>query len=211
MQAWLGTHVWSPAHATEEESPIAATEVWLVRHAETAWSRDRRHTGRTDVPLLPEGRERARQLASRLAGVEFDLVLTSPLQRAEETCKLAGLGAQMQRRDGLLEWDYGDYEGVTTRDIRAERPDWFLWTDGCPNGEGPGQVQDRVDAVIAEALAGNGRVGLFAHGHVLRALAARWLELPVAAGGRLALSTAAVCVLGFEREVRVLWRWNETG
>ena len=186
-------------------------EVWLVRHAETEWSRDRRHTGRTDIPLLPEGRERARELATRLAGVEFDTVLTSPLKRAEETCVLAGLGERMQRRDGLLEWDYGDYEGVTTPDIRAGRPGWYLWTDGCPNGESPEQVQQRVDGVIEEVLAADGRVALFAHGHVLRALTARWLEMPVAAGGRLALSTAAVCVLGFEREVRVMWRWNESG
>ena len=181
-----------------------------MRHAETEWSRDRRHTGRTDVPLLPEGRERARRLGERLADVEFDSVLASPLKRAADTCSLAGLGSQMERNDGLLEWDYGDYEGVTTHDIRTERPDWFLWTDGCPNGESPAQVQDRVDAVIADVLARTGRVALFAHGHVLRALTARWLELPVAAGGRLALSTGSIGVLGFEREVRVLWRWNET-
>ena len=161
------------------------------------------------MPLLPEGRERARDLARRLEGVEFEVVLTSPLQRAAETCELSGLGALMQRRDALLEWDYGDYEGRTTHDIRAERPGWFLWTDGCPNGESPEQVQDRVDGVIEEVLGGGeGRTALFAHGHVLRALAARWLEFPVAAGGRLALSTGSISVLGFEREVRVLWRWN---
>jgi probable phosphoglycerate mutase len=181
-----------------------------VRHAETEWSRDRRHTGRTDVPLLESGRERARALASRLGGVDFDTVLTSPLQRAADTCELAGLGSRMQLDDALVEWDYGDYEGVTTADIRAERPGWYLWTDGCPNGEGPEQVQARVDGVIETALATEGRIALFAHGHVLRALAARWLELPVAAGGRLALSTGSISVLGFERETRVLWRWNET-
>ena len=182
-----------------------------MRHAETEWSRDRRHTGRTDVPLLPEGRERARELRSRLEGLDFASILTSPLKRAEETCVLAGFGSRMERRDDLLEWDYGDYEGVTTHDIRIDRPGWFLWTDGCPNGESPEEVQERVDRVIDEALAGEGRIALFAHGHVLRALAARWLELPVVAGGRLALSTGAICVLGFERDVRVLWRWNETG
>ncbi len=110
----------------------------------------------------------------------------------------------------LLEWDYGDYEGITTPDIREQRPGWYLWRDGCPNGESPDQVCDRVDAVIEDVLAAGGRTALFAHGHVLRALGARWLELPVEAGGRLALSTGAVCVLGFERDVRVVWRWNES-
>jgi probable phosphoglycerate mutase len=137
-------------------------------------------------------------------------VLCSPLSRAKETCELAGLAAQMELDPRLLEWDYGDYEGITTPDIRAERPDWYLWRDGCPNGESPEQVRERVDAVIEDVLAADGRIALFAHGHVLRALGARWLELPVAAGGRLALSTGAVCVLGFERDVRVVWRWNES-
>ncbi len=187
-----------------------SNELWLLRHAETEWSRDGRHTGHTDVPLTDAGRDRARELASRVKGLDFSLVLSSPLQRAQDTCTLAGLGERMQLRDGLLEWDYGDYDGVTTRDIRAERPGWYLWTDGCPNGEQPDQVQARVDGVIDEALAAEGRVALFAHGHILRALSARWLEMPVKAGGRLALSTGAICVLGFEREVRVLWRWNDT-
>ncbi len=190
---------------------MTLTEVWLVRHAATEWSRDRRHTGRTDVPLLPEGREHARSLAGRLSQVGFDAVLCSPLSRARETCELAGLAEGMRLDDRLMEWDYGDYEGRTTADIREERPDWYLWTDGCPGGESPGEIQGRVDAVIADVLAMDGRVALFAHGHVLRALAARWIESPVATGGRLALSTGATCVLGFEREVRVLWRWNETG
>ena len=181
-----------------------------MRHAETEWSLDGRHTGHTDIPLTDAGRERARELGTRLDGREFDLVISSPLTRAQDTCTLAGLGAQMQLREEILEWDYGDYDGVTTRDIRAERPGWFLWTDGCPGGEGPEQVEARVDRVIDEVLEADGNVALFAHGHILRALAARWLELPVAAGGRLGLSTGAVCVLGFEREVRVLWRWNDT-
>ena len=185
-------------------------ELWLLRHAETEWSRDRRHTGRTDIPLTEAGRVRARELAGRVEGADFDLVLSSPLSRARETCALAGLEAQAQMRDTLLEWDYGDYEGMTTPEIRDRRPGWYLWTDGCPGGEQPGQVQERVDAVIDEVLAADGDAALFAHGHVLRALAARWLELPVDAGGRLALSTGAVCVLGFEREVRVVWRWNDT-
>ena len=195
---------------SERPTPTAEREVWLVRHAETEWSRTKRHTGRTDVPLLPAGREHARLLADRLAGVEFAAVWSSPLERARETCELAGLGARMQLDDRLLEWDYGDYEGTTTAAIRRTRPDWYLWRDGCPDGESPEQVEERVGAAVEELLAVDGRVALFAHGHVLRALAARWLELPVAAGGRLALSTGAVCVLGFEREVRVVWRWNET-
>jgi probable phosphoglycerate mutase len=184
--------------------------VYVLRHGETEWSRDGRHTGRTDVPLTENGRNRARELSSRVEGLDFSLVLSSPLGRAQDTCKLAGLGDQMQLRDGLLEWDYGDYEGVTTPDIRADVPDWYLWTDGCPNGEQPEQVQARVDGVIEEVLSADGRVALFAHGHILRALGARWLEMPVAAGGRLGLSTGSVCVLGFEREVRVVWRWNDT-
>ena len=187
----------------------APHEVWLLRHAETAWSRDRKHTGRTDVRLTDDGRRHADRLRERLAGQRFALVLSSPLSRAWETAELAGLGAGAQRRDALLEWDYGDYEGRTTREIRAARPDWYLWRDGCPGGESPGEVRARADEVVAEALAADGDVALVAHGHILRAVAARWLEQPVDVGGRLALDTGAVCALGFEREVRVVRRWNE--
>jgi probable phosphoglycerate mutase len=186
-----------------------AEEVWLVRHAETEWSLAKRHTGRTDIPLLDEGRERARELPGRLADLEFDLVLCSPLVRARETCELAGLSERMELEEGLVEWDYGDYEGQTTVEIREGRPDWDLWRDGCPAGESPADVQGRVDRVIERVLEANGRVALFAHGHVLRALGARWAELPIDAGGRLALSTAAICVLGYEREARVIRRWND--
>jgi probable phosphoglycerate mutase len=185
------------------------SEVWLLRHAETAWSRDGRHTGRTDVPLTETGRDRARALGARLGGRSFALVLTSPLSRARETCELAGLGDRGQPRDDLLEWDYGDYEGVTTAAIREQRPGWYLWRDGCPAGEAPQDVGVRVDRVISEAAAAGGDVVLFAHGHVLRALAARWIGLDVADGGRLALATGSLSVLGFEREVRVIWRWND--
>jgi broad specificity phosphatase PhoE len=183
-------------------------EVWLLRHAETEWSRTRRHTGRTDIPLTEAGREHARALPERLAGRHFALVLTSPLSRAHQTAELAGLGDAARPRDGLLEWDYGEYEGRTTKDIRAQRPDWYLWRDGCPGGELPGDVQRRADAVVEEALTADGDVALFAHGHILRALAARWLEGPVTLGGRLALDTGTISVLGFEREVRVVRRWN---
>ena len=181
-------------------------EIWLLRHAETEWSRDGRHTGRTDVPLTEAGRERARGLRERIAGHEFALVLSSPLSRARETAELAGLTPQL--RDDLLEFDYGEYEGITTAQIREQRPHWYLWRDGCPGGETPDDVGRRVDRVIDEALSAGVDVALVAHGHVLRALAARWVEEPAAFGGRLALDTGAVCVLGFEREVRVIRHWN---
>jgi probable phosphoglycerate mutase len=184
--------------------------VWLVRHAETEWSRAGRHTGRTDIPLTDAGRTAARALGGALSDTRFERVFTSPLSRARETGELAGVGDRAEVRDELLEWDYGDYEGLTTPQIRERDPDWFLWTDGVPAGESPQDVQDRLDRLIGELLQVPGPVALFAHGHVLRALAARWIEQPVALGGRLALSTGAISVLGFEREVRVLWRWNLT-
>jgi broad specificity phosphatase PhoE len=185
-------------------------EVWLIRHAETEWSRSGKHTGRTDVPLTDAGRARARELGARVGGREFALVLVSPLERARETARLAGLGDPCQVREDLLEWDYGDYEGITTAEIRRERPDWYLWRDGVPNGETAAEVGARCDRVIEEALSVDGDVAVFAHGHILRALAARWVEEPVSFGGRLFLSTGSVCVLGFEREVRVVRLWNET-
>ena len=181
-------------------------EVWLLRHAETEWSRDGCHTGRTDVPLTQEGRDRARALINRIGGREFSLVLASPLSRARETAELAGLTPEL--RDDLLEFDYGDYEGITTAQIRETRPDWYLWRDGSPNGETADDVGRRVDRVIDEVLRADGDVALVAHGHVLRALAARWVQEPAAFGGRLRLDTGTVSVLGFEREVRVIARWN---
>lgn len=191
-------------------SADAAQQVWLIRHAETEWSVSKQHTGRTDIPLLEEGRVRARELAPVLAAHTFSAVLSSPLERAVETASLAGLGARAELRDDLLEWDYGEYEGITTAAIREQRPDWYLWRDGAPGGETPSAVAARADRVITEALGAAGDVALFAHGHILRAIGARWLEQDVALGGRLALSTGAVCVLGFERDVRVLWGWNST-
>jgi broad specificity phosphatase PhoE len=187
-----------------------AQEVWLVRHAETEWSRSGKHTGRTDVPLTDAGRARARELGARLGGRDFALVLVSPLERARETARLAGLGDPCQVREDLLEWDYGDYEGITTAEIREERPDWYLWRDGVPNGETADEVAARCDRVIEEIQSVGGNVAAFAHGHILRALAARWVEEPVSFGGRLFLSTGSLCVLGFEREVRVIRLWNET-
>jgi broad specificity phosphatase PhoE len=181
-------------------------EVWLLRHAETEWSREGRHTGRTDVPLTDVGRERALAMHPRIVRHEFALILSSPLSRARDTADLVGLKPQL--RDDLLEFDYGDYEGITTAQIREQRPNWYLWRDGCPNGETAEDVGHRVDRVIEEALGADGDVALVAHGHVLRALAARWIEQPAAFGGRLSLDTGTVSVLGFEREVRVIRRWN---
>jgi broad specificity phosphatase PhoE len=184
-----------------------ADEVWLLRHAETEWSRDGKHTGRSDIPLTDEGREAARRLGERLADVHFALVLCSPLSRARETAQLAHLECS-GLRDDLLEWDYGDYEGETTPEIRETRPSWYLWRDGVPNGEGPEEVAARCDRMVGELRAIDGTVACVAHGHILRALGARWIEAPVALGGRLHLGTGAICVLGWERDVAVLKSWN---
>jgi broad specificity phosphatase PhoE len=185
-------------------------ELVLVRHGETDWSRAGRHTGRTDEPLNETGRANAAALAGRLAGRSFALVLTSPLSRAVETCRLAGLGDAAQVRDDLAEWGYGEYEGRTTPEIRAGRPGWSLWADGVVGGETIADVGARVDRVIAEAARAGGDVALFAHGHVLRVLAARWLGLEPDAGKLLALDPASVSVLGWEHEWRVIRSWNET-
>jgi broad specificity phosphatase PhoE len=191
-----------------ETRPDAAV---LVRHAETEWSRALRHTGRTDIPLTKEGRHAARALAPRLREWRFARALVSPLRRARETCELCGLGEIAEPRDGLLEWDYGDYEGLTTAEIHASRPDWSLWRDGCPGGESPAQIGARADGVVAELHAAEGPIAVFAHGHILRVLGARWIELAPSGGARLGLSTAAISVLGFERETSILARWNDAG
>jgi broad specificity phosphatase PhoE len=184
------------------------SDVWLIRHAETEWSKSGQHTGRTDIPLTDEGRAHAATLPERLAGLSFAAVFVSPLGRARETAELAGLGGQAQIRDDLAEYDYGDYEGITTDTIRETRPGWYLWRDGVPNGETPDAVGARADRVIAEALAVDGDVALVAHGHILRVVAARWVQEPAAFAGRLALSTGALCRLGLERDVRVIEAWN---
>ncbi len=182
----------------------------LVRHAETEWSLNGRHTGRTDIPLTEHGRAVAGALRERLRAWSFDLVLVSPSVRARETCELCGLGADAQVRPDLLEWDYGDYEGMTSPEIRAQRPDWILWRDGCPGGESPADIGARADRVIGE-IAADGHVAVFSHGHMLRVLGARWIALGPDSGGRLGLSTAAICVLGHERQTAVIARWNDTG
>ena len=181
-------------------------EIVLVRHGETEWSRDGRHTGRTDLPLTENGRRQAELLRGALAEWGFAQVLSSPLQRALETCRLAGLRDSAQTTDDLRAWDYGEYEGITTAQIRESRPDWYLWRDGCPGGEQAVDVGRRVDRVIASL--GEGDVALFAHGHVLRVLAARWIGLEPEAGALLALGTGTLSVLGYERETRVVRRWN---
>ena len=183
-------------------------EVLLVRHGQTEWSRDLRHTGRTDVPLTDEGRRQAGLLAGFLAGRELGRVLTSPLSRAAETCRLAGLGERAEPREELLEWDYGEYEGLTTPQIREARPGWQLWRDGCPGGEASAEVGARVDSLISELRSLESDSILFAHGHVLRVLGARWVGLAPESGAVLALLTATVSALGYEREMPVITRWN---
>ncbi len=183
----------------------------LVRHAETEWTISHRHTGRTDLPLTDAGREAARALAPRLAEQSFALVLVSPLQRARETCELCGLGAAAVEREDLMEWDYGDYEGLTSAEIDEQRPGWSLWRDGCPGGEDAAAVGARTDRVIAEIAAAAGTVAVFSHGHVLRVLGARWIALGPEQGERLGLSTGAVCELGHEHGARILAGWNQGG
>lgn len=184
--------------------------LWLIRHGETEWSRSGAHTGRTDLPLTDAGRQKAAALARCLGGRRFALVLTSPLQRARETCRLAGYGQVAQVEVNLQEWDYGDYEGRSTPEIRKDAPDWNLWTSGVPNGETIDQVASRAEAVIGRASGAGGDVALFAHGHILRILTARWLDLAAQAGRLFALDTASVSILGYERNTRVIRRWNET-
>jgi broad specificity phosphatase PhoE len=180
----------------------------LIRHGETEWSASGKHTSATDVPLLDVGRRHADRLRDRLAGREFALVLSSPRSRARETANLAGMAVEVD--DDLVEFDYGAYEGLTTPEIREQRPGWSVWSDGAPGGETVEQVGVRADRVISRALAAGGDVALFAHGHLLRVLTARWIGLPATYGGHLALDTGSVSELGFERERRVIWLWNDT-
>ena len=186
----------------------STTEIVLVRHGETEWSAAGKHTSRTDLSLVAAGRERAAALAAELSERSFALVLCSPLKRARETCELAGLGDRAQLDEDLSEWDYGDYEGKTTPEIREQRPDWWLWTDGCPGGESPAQVAARADRVLGALRDARGDAIAFAHGHILRVLAARWVSEPAAFGARLTLAAGGLSVLGFERDTEVLARWN---
>src|ERR1700681_1385792 len=182
----------------------------VVRHGATAWSRSGRHTGRTDVPLLDDGRLEAEELGRRLAGREFGLVLTSPLARARQTCAIAGFGGQAQEGDALREWDYGQYEGKTTEEIRADRPQWSLWRDGAPGGETARHVGGRANRVIEMVRDRSGDVLAFAHAHVLRVIGARWVGLPARGGACFTLGPATISVLGWEGETAVVTRWNDT-
>ena len=187
---------------------MAGHQVVLVRHGQTAWSLSGQHTGTTDIPLTEQGRHHARALGDRLSGWQFTRVLSSPLSRALETCRMAGFGDRVETTNDLREWDYGEYEGRRTVDIREERPGWGLWRDGVPGGETVEEVGRRADRVIDAAHATDGDVALFAHGHVLRILGARWIGLPPDHGALLALSTASISVLGWERETAVIEEWN---
>ena len=181
----------------------------LVRHGETEWTKSGQHTGRADIGLTQAGRADAERLRGRLAALAFARVFVSPLSRARETCALAGFAARAEERRDLLEWDYGAYEGQTASQVLAARPDWSLWKHGCPAGETAAQVGARVDRLLVEVEAVQGHVALFAHGHLLRVLAARWMGLPPEGGARLALSTASVSELGMEKGNRVVWAWND--
>jgi broad specificity phosphatase PhoE len=186
---------------------MADRELWVIRHGETEWSRDGRHTSVTDLPLTEHGIAVAHELAPRLVGVDFDLVLTSPRQRARVTAELVGF-PDAEVDEDLAEWAYGDYEGITTPEIRERVPGWTIWTHGCPGGETAEQVSDRLDRVIKRVESVDGRILVFAHGHSLRGLTARWLGLPVTNGRLFRLDTSTLSVLGFERETAVILRWN---
>jgi probable phosphoglycerate mutase len=183
--------------------------VFLVRHGETEWSVTGQHTGRTDIPLTEEGRRQAERLGARLARERFALVLVSPLKRALETARLAGFGDVAELEPDLVEWDYGAYDSLTAADIRRERPGWTPWQGGFPGGETLEDLAVRADRVLGRARAVDGDVALFAHGHILRIIAARWLEQPAVEGARYYLATATLSVLGRERETAVIDRWNE--
>jgi broad specificity phosphatase PhoE len=186
--------------------------IYLARHGETAWSLTGQHTGLTDLPLTERGENEARKLGKRLAGTAFAKVFTSPLQRAARTCEIASFGAVAQKDADLVEWNYGKYEGRTTREIHAESPDWQLFRDGCPGGETPAQVGARPDRVLSRLQAANGNVLVFASGHFLRVLAARFLGLEPAGGKYFTLNTASVSILGFENNSLqpAIRMWNET-
>jgi broad specificity phosphatase PhoE len=181
-------------------------ELVVVRHGATEWSETGRHTSRTDLPLLPKGREDAAGLAECLDSGDFARVLCSPLRRARETCELAGFADRAEIDEDLREWEYGEYEGLTTPQIREERPDWWLWRDGCPGGESPDEVGERASRLL-DGL-GPGRTIAFAHGHILRVVSSLWIELGVEGGSRLALHAGRIGVLAHERDVRVLDGWN---
>jgi probable phosphoglycerate mutase len=187
---------------------VSHPEVWLMRHGETEWSAAGRHTGSTDLPLTDAGRVAASRLGACVASRSFEAVYVSPMLRARETCDLAGLGDGAVVDDDLREWDYGEYEGLTTAQIRETRAGWTVWRDGCPGGEVAAEVEARVDRVITRLLEYDAAVAVFGHGHCLRVLAARWVGLSAGDGARISLETASVSSLGWEREQPVIRTWN---
>ncbi|SAK93069.1 phosphoglycerate mutase [Caballeronia catudaia] len=187
----------------------SGVHIWLIRHGETEWSKSGQHTGTTDIPLTDAGRTQARALAPILAAQQFDLVLTSPMSRAIETCRLAGLGDRSQVEPELHEWNYGIYEGRTTQDIRQETPDWSVWTSPMPEGESLADIGKRAQALIDKLLATRAaNIALFSHAHFSRVFGAQWATGAPSFGAHLAMDTAAMSVLGFERDVRVISKWN---
>jgi len=184
-------------------------KVYLIRHGETEWTQTKKHTGLTDIPLTIEGREQARWLKEKLTDKSFKKVFCSPLERAKETCEIAGLMKDAEICDDLVEWDYGDYEGKTTAEIREIDPKWTIFAKGAPNGESIGDIATRAQKVIAKVRDIPGDVAIFSSGHFSRALAARWLQLTVSDGKLFLLSTASISILGFERENPVLITWNQ--
>jgi broad specificity phosphatase PhoE len=187
---------------------MSIQKVFLIRHGETEWSLSGQHTGMTDISLTANGRKLARQLAPLLAKVTFARVYTSPLSRARETSELAGLGERAEIDNDLVEWNYGDYEGLTPKQIQEEVPGWIIFRDGCPGGESPEDVGRRVDSVIQCVRGVEGNVALFGHGHVFRVFAARWINLPPTAGSYFLLDTATLSVLSYYRDVPTIKRWN---
>jgi broad specificity phosphatase PhoE len=187
---------------------MPSQQIYLIRHGETEWSLSGQHTGITDIPLTENGRKVAKLLQPVLAKETFALVLTSPLERARETCELAGLGKRAEIDRDLMEWNYGEYEGLTPKQIHTMAPGWMLFRDGSPGGESPDQVGARVDRVIARVRRVEGHVGLFAHGHIFRVFAARWLGLPATAGCHFLLDTATLNILSYYRGIPAVKRWN---
>lgn len=183
-------------------------QIYLIRHGETEWSLSGQHTGITDIPLTANGRRMAKLFEPLFAKRNFAQVLTSPLERARATCELAGLSKQAEVDPDLMEWNYGEYEGLTSQQIRAKSPDWMIFREGCPDGERPEQVSARVYRVIARVREVDGDVALFAHGHILRVFAAHWLGLPVAAGSHFMLDTATLSILSYYQGVPAVKRWN---
>lgn len=183
-------------------------KIYLIRHGETEWSLSGQHTGITDIPLTEKGKNMAKLFKPFFAGKDLALVLTSPLGRAKVTCELAGLEGKAKIDRDLMEWNYGDYEGITSEQIQTKVPNWIVFKDGCPGGESPQQVSDRVDRVIAKMRATDGTVVLFAHGHILRALTARWLDFSVEAGARFLLDTGTLSILSTYKNLPAIERWN---